>query len=95
VYVGDVVAANLAAVSSDAGAAFNVGLGIESTVLDIVEILGRLGGRDDFKPEHAPERLGEIRRIAIDPSRAREELGWEAKVQLEEGLERTLNSLRA
>jgi len=94
VYVGDVVAANLAAASSDAGGAFNVGLGVESTVLDIVEILGRLAGRDDFQPEHAPERKGEIRRIAIDPSRAREELGWEAKVQLEEGLDRTLASLR-
>jgi UDP-glucose 4-epimerase len=94
VYVGDVVAANLAAASSDAGGAFNVGLGVESTVLDIVEILGRLAGREDFQPEHAPERKGEIRRIAIDPSRAREELGWEAKVQLEEGLDRTLASLR-
>ena len=94
VYVGDVVAANLAAASSDAGGAFNVGLGVESTVLDIVEILGRLAGREDFQPEHAPERKGEIRRIAIDPSRAREELGWEAKVQVEEGLDRTLASLR-
>jgi UDP-glucose 4-epimerase len=94
VYVGDVVSANLAAASSDAGGAFNVGLGVESTVLDIVEILGRLGGREDFQAEHAPERKGEIRRIAIDPSRAREELGWEAKVHLEEGLERTLASLR-
>jgi UDP-glucose 4-epimerase len=94
VYVGDVVSANLAAASSDAGGAFNVGLGVESTVLDIVEILGRLGGRDDFQAEHAPERKGEIRRIAIDPSRARAELGWEPEVQLEEGLERTLASLR-
>jgi UDP-glucose 4-epimerase len=94
VYVGDVVSANLAAASSDAGGAFNVGLGVESTVLDIVEILGRLGGREDFQAEHAPERKGEIRRIAIDPSRAREELGWEPKVHLEEGLERTLASLR-
>src|SRR5204862_1772690 len=93
VYVGDVVAANLAAASSDAGGAFNLRLGGESTVLGTVEALGRLGGRDDFEAEHAPERKGEIRRIAIDPSRAREELGWEAKVQLDEGLERTLASL--
>ena len=94
VYVGDVVAANLAAASSDAGGAFNIGLGVESTVLDIVEILGRLGGRDDFEAEHAPERPGEIRHIALDASRAREELGWESQVQLEKGLERTLASVR-
>ncbi len=93
VYVGDVVGANLAAARSDAGGAFNVGLGVESTVLDIVEILGRLGERPDFKAEHAPDRKGEIRRIAIDAGRARDELGWEPEVQLEEGLERTLQSL--
>ncbi|MGZ4203121.1 MAG: NAD-dependent epimerase/dehydratase family protein [Thermoleophilaceae bacterium] len=94
VYVGDVVSANLAAAEGDAGGAFNVGLGVESTVLDVVEILGRLGGRDgDFVPEFAPERKGEIRRIAIDPSRARVELGWEPRVGLEKGLELTLRSL--
>jgi UDP-glucose 4-epimerase len=95
VYVSDVVAANLAAADSDAGGAFNIGLGVESTVLQIVDILARLDGRDDFSPEHAPERKGEIRRIAIDPARAREELGWEPKVQLEQGLEGTLASLGA
>ncbi len=93
VYVGDVVSANLAAAGSDAGGAFNVGLGVESTVLDIVEILGRLGDRPDFKAEHAQARKGEIRHIAIDAGRARDELGWEPEVQLEEGLERTLRSL--
>jgi UDP-glucose 4-epimerase len=94
VYVGDVVAANLAAADSDAGGAFNVGLGVQSTVLDIVELLGKLDGRDDFQPEFAPERHGEIMHIALDATRAREELGWEPQVQLEEGLERTLASVR-
>jgi UDP-glucose 4-epimerase len=94
VYVGDVVAANLAAADSDAGGAFNVGLGVQSTVLDIVRALGRLGGRPDFEAEHAPERPGEIMHIALDATRAREELGWEPKVQLEEGLERTLASIQ-
>jgi UDP-glucose 4-epimerase len=94
VYVGDVVAANLAAADSDAGGAFNIGLGVQSTVLDIVDLLGKLAGRDDFQAEHAPERPGEIMHIALDASRARDELGWEPQVQLEEGLERTLASVR-
>ena len=94
VYVGDVVSANLAAVDSDAGGAFNIGLGVQSTVLDIVALLAKLGGRDDFHAEHAPERPGEIMHIALDATRAREELGWEPKVQLEEGLERTLASIK-
>jgi nucleoside-diphosphate-sugar epimerase len=33
-----------------------------------------------------------VQHIALDPSRAREELGWQAQVQLDEGLERTLDS---
>jgi UDP-glucose 4-epimerase len=93
VYVGDVVAANLRAAESDAGGPFNIGLGVEVSVLDLVEAL-RPHAADGFDPEHAPERPGEVQRIALDTSRAREELAWEAKVGLEEGLERTLASLR-
>jgi UDP-glucose 4-epimerase len=93
VYVGDVVAANLLAAESDAGGPFNIGLGVEVNVLDLVDAL-RPHAANGFDPEHAPERPGEVRRIALDCSRAREELGWEAKVGLEEGLQRTLASLR-
>jgi UDP-glucose 4-epimerase len=93
IYVGDVIDAQLAAAESNAGGPFNVGHGVESSVLDIVNALGKLhdGGLDY---EHAPQRPGEVRRIAVDPSRARKELGWEPRVGLEEGLERTLASLR-
>jgi UDP-glucose 4-epimerase len=93
VYVGDVATANLLAAESDAGGPFNIGLGEEVDVLELVEAL-RPHAADGFDPEHAPERPGEVRRIALDCSRAREKLGWEAKVGLEEGLERTLASLR-
>jgi UDP-glucose 4-epimerase len=93
VYVGDVVAANLLAAESDAGGPFNVGVGVEVSVLDLVDGL-RSHAANGFDPEHAPERPGEVERIALDCSRAREELGWEASVGLEDGLERTLASLR-
>jgi UDP-glucose 4-epimerase len=93
VYVSDVVEANLRAVESKASGPFNVGVGVEVNVLELVEAL-RPYARDGFEPEHAPERPGEIKRIALDCTRAREELGWEAKVRLEEGLELTLASLR-
>jgi UDP-glucose 4-epimerase len=93
IYVDDVVSAQLAAAASDSGGPFNVGLGVESTVLDLVKALGGLGA-GELEYEHAPERPGEVRRIAVDPSRARKELGWEPRVGLAEGLERTLGSLR-
>jgi nucleoside-diphosphate-sugar epimerase len=35
-----------------------------------------------------------VQHIALDPSRTRDELGWEARVDLEQGLARTLESLR-
>jgi UDP-glucose 4-epimerase len=93
IYVSDVVEANLRAAESDTGGAINIGTGVESTVLDIVQALGAHAG-GDFEPEHAPERPGEVRRIFLDTSRAKSELGWEAQVGLGDGLERTLASLR-
>jgi UDP-glucose 4-epimerase len=93
VYVDDVVEANLRAAESDVTGPINIGLGQERSVLDIVAILDEHAA-DGFAPEHAPERPGEVQRIALDPSRAREKLGWEAKVELAEGLGLTLDSLR-
>jgi UDP-glucose 4-epimerase len=94
VYVGDVVKANLLAAESTAGGAFNIGRGVETSVLDLVEAMASLS-RNGFKPEHAPERPGEVRHIALDARRARTELGWTADIDLREGLERTRASLVA
>lgn len=90
IYVGDVVEALLAAAGSEARGALNVGTGRETAVLELVERLARIGGRRDFEPRMAPPRPGEIERIALDCSRATEALGWRARVELGEGLERTL-----
>src|SRR5215217_779699 len=81
VYVDDVVDANLRAAESDATGPINIGLGQQKSVLDIVEVLNSHSD-NHFQPEHAPERPGEVQHIALDPTRAREELGWEAKVEL-------------
>jgi UDP-glucose 4-epimerase len=93
VFVSDVVEANLRAADAEATGSFNIGRGVETSVLDLVDALRAHAG-DGFDAEHAPPRPGEVQRIALDPSRAKEELGWEARVDLDEGLERTLASLR-
>jgi UDP-glucose 4-epimerase len=93
VYVGDVVDANLKAAEAQTTGAVNIGRGAEVSVLDIVDALAP-HANGAFEPEHAPERPGEVHRIALDPSRAKQELGWEASTGLEDGLERTLASLR-
>src|SRR6185436_4192219 len=93
VYVGDVVRANLAAAESHANGAFNIGLGVQTSVLDLVEALREISDSDGFEPEFAPPRLGEVQHIAISPARAQGELGWEPHITLRDGLERTLTAL--
>jgi UDP-glucose 4-epimerase len=93
IYVGDVVAAMLAAASSEESGSLNVGTGVETDVLTLVERLGELGGGGDFEPQFAPPREGEVQRISIDPARAEQALGWRAETGLDEGLRLTLDSL--
>jgi UDP-glucose 4-epimerase len=93
IYVGDVVAAMLAAADSEATGPFNIGTGIETDVLELVSALGELGGAGDFEPEMAPPRTGEVQRISIDPARAGRELGWRPQMGLSEGLRVTLDSI--
>jgi UDP-glucose 4-epimerase len=93
VYVGDVVDVNLRAADSDLTGAFNVGRGVQTSVLDIVEALAAQSS-NGFEADHAPARTGEVQHIALDPSHTKAELGWEAQVDLHQGLARTLDSLR-
>jgi UDP-glucose 4-epimerase len=93
VFVGDVVDANLRAADSAVTGAFNVGRGVQTSVLDIVDALAAHSS-NGFEADHAPARPGEVQHIALDPSHTRDELGWEARVDLEQGLDRTLASLR-
>jgi UDP-glucose 4-epimerase len=93
IYVGDVVAAALAAAGSSVSGAVNVGTGRETDVLELAEALGRLGEIEGFEPELAPARTGEVQRITLDASRAERELGWRAEVGLDEGLRLTLDSI--
>ena len=95
VYVGDIVAALIAAASSDARGPYNVGTGRESSVLDLIDVLDDLTEGDGPPPHMAAARAGEVRRIAILSERAARDLGWRAATGLEEGLERTLAWFRA
>jgi len=94
VYVDDVVAANLAALEHpEATGAYNIGTGVQASVNDLVGALEKLSD-NGFGADYAPARKGEVQHIALDYSRAREELGWEPQVSLDEGLRRTLDSQR-
>jgi GDP-L-fucose synthase len=72
----------------------NLGTGREITIRDLVELIARLTGFkgeirwDSSKPDGQPRRC-------LDTTRARELMGWEAKVGFEEGLRRTIEWYRA
>jgi UDP-glucose 4-epimerase len=104
VFVADVVAANLLAGTRPARPAkagekaasrvYNIGGGKRTTLNELASALGKICGRD-VKPKHAEPRAGDIRDSLADISRAREELGYEPRVPVEEGLRRLVDSLRA
>jgi UDP-glucose 4-epimerase len=87
VYVGDVVAATLAA-AGHPGGVFNVGTGVETSVLDLYAGIQRVAGLER-EPEFAEPRPGELQRSVLDPSRAERELGWQPQRSLDDGLAAT------
>ena len=93
VYVGDVVRATLAAASKDGGV-FNVGTGVETSVVELYELCRRVSGIDT-EPEFAPPRLGELQRSVLDIGLAQRELGWRPEQPLEDGLRATWESMTA
>ncbi len=94
VEVSDVVRANLLAADAAVTGPVNIGRGRETSVLDLLEILGELGGgRRLSEPQFAPERPGEVRRSCLDISRAGRELRWKGTAELRDGLGRILEEL--
>jgi UDP-glucose 4-epimerase len=87
VYVGDVVAATLAA-AGHAGGVLNVGTGVETSVLELYGRIQRVAGVER-EPEFGDARPGELQRSVLDASLAKCELGWQPQHSLDEGLAAT------
>ncbi|HEY7004414.1 MAG TPA: NAD-dependent epimerase/dehydratase family protein [Gaiellaceae bacterium] len=93
VFVTDVAAATLAAGSAPGGV-YNIGTGIETSVLDLAEGCRRASGVE-VDVVFDPPRLGELSRSVLDPSRAAEVLGFQPATSLGDGLTATWNFVRA
>ena len=91
VYVADIVEAMLAAGDSSVVGTFNIGTGVETSVLELGGMIADACDRP-FEPEMAPARPGEVQRIAIASSLAADELGWTARTALPDGLVQTAAS---
>ena len=93
-YVSNVVEGTMLAASADAvsGRIFNVAASSPVSVNDVADTIGTILGKDVTKT-HAPPRAGDIRDSWADITSARDALGWEPTVGLEEGLQRTVEAL--
>jgi UDP-glucose 4-epimerase len=89
VYVGDVARGNLLSLEKGSRREYNLGTGKGSSINEIADHLKALTHYAGDVP-HDPAKAGEVFKIYIDASRAREELGWQAEVDLREGLGRTV-----
>lgn len=93
VYIDDVTEANLMAldVPDDCPEPlFNIGTGIETTLNTLYKKIADLLGKK-AAPIYYPDRPGEQMRYCLDYSRAQDYMGWQPRIELDEGLSLTVN----
>ena len=91
VYVGDVVAANRAALTRGDAGQWNIGTGQLTTIEQVFaatrDAVSEVTGRAlESTPDYAPLRAGEVDKICLDASLAREKLGWAPQVAFGDGV---------
>lgn len=96
VYIEDIARANILAAKADVtDEVFNVASGVESSLNDLAYSLVKVMG-SDLQPEYGPERkVNPVARRLADVSKAKNLIGFEAEVSLEEGLKRLVNWWRS
>lgn len=97
VNIEDVARATLLAAEADVSdEVFNVASGTETSLLDLAHMLLKVMGREDLEIEFGPERgVNKVPRRLADTSLAKERLGFEAEIGLEDGLRRLVEWWRA
>lgn len=98
-YVDNTVDGYLLAASTPdvEGQTINLGSGREISIRDLAQLIGRLTGREviiECEAERMRPEGSEVERLLASNARARNLLGWEPAVTLEEGLERTIEWMR-
>jgi UDP-glucose 4-epimerase len=96
IYIDDIARANVAGLKSDVSdEVFNVASGVETGLQELADALMRVMGKK-LTPEYGPERkVNAVPRRLASTEKAKRLLGWEAQVDLDEGLERLVSWWRA
>lgn len=91
-YIANVVEANRRAAETTKGVGriINIANGERTTLNELLDVLKKITGRTDVAPEYKEPRAGDVRHSLADITRAREMLGYEPQVGLEEGLRNTI-----
>ena len=99
IYIDDAVAALLKMAESPAstGRTYNVGSGVGTPLVDMARAITRMAGTGRLEMIGWPQLAEQIETgdFVADIGRIRRELGWEPRVSLAEGLERTVAFYRA
>jgi UDP-glucose 4-epimerase len=97
-YIGNVVAGNLLAAEAPtekvAGQVFNLALGGQIAINQLVRVLKGLIGTD-VEPIHTEPRPGDIRHSRADVEKITTQMGFEPQYSFEEGLRRTVDWYRS
>lgn len=91
-YIANVVDANIKAAQTakGVGEVMNVANGERITLNELLEVLKKITGKENVAADYQAERAGDVKHSQADNTRAKDWLGYEKLVGLEEGLQKTI-----
>lgn len=89
VFVQDIAAANLAALESGEGHAFNISTGLGISTREVFDTF-KVAADYKLQPLSAPLRSGELNASVLSPFKAMDLLGWKSTVPFSEGIKKTV-----
>ena len=90
VHIEDVVKANILTLDSADGQVLNLGWGREISDFEVFDAV-RSALKKSVEPLYVDRRVGEIERISLEATRAREVIGWEPTISFKEGVNRSVD----
>lgn len=89
IYIDDCAHANLLALNATKSGIYNLGSGFGTTINTILTVLKSIT-KYDFMPVNTESDCGQIRKIYLDASKAQRDFGWQPRIDLFQGLEKTV-----